>query len=106
MFWVDESPVFVTPKQNEISVAEGNVEVVSLNAIDFHGNEIHSFLLSGSDKDFFIIENKNLQFKNLIDFENDQINYSVDVVALDDFGNSETKSLKITINAGKKLCFF
>ena len=77
-----------------------------MNATDVHGNEINFFLLSGTDKDFFMIENKNLQFKNPIDFENDQINYSVDVIALDEFGNSITKSLTITITNGKKLFLF
>ena len=96
LFWVDESPIFITPQQNELSITEGNTEVVSLVATDFHGNEIHSFLLSGADEDFFMIENKNLKFKNPVDFEI-QSTYSVNVIALDELGNSETKSLTITM---------
>ena len=88
LFWVDESPGFISPIANEISVK------------DFDGNEIGSFILSGADKDFFMIENGNLKFKNPVDFET-QSTYSLHIIALDKLRNSEIKSLTITIHDGK-----
>jgi hypothetical protein len=89
------------PAKNELSITEGNIEVSVLTAMDFNGNEINSFLLSGTDQDFFIIENGNLKFKNPVDFET-QSTYSVNIIALDDFGNSAIISLIITAEDGKK----
>ena len=86
---------------------EGNLEVTTLNANDFQGNKIQTFSLSGIDQDFFTIDDENfkLNFKNPVDFENDQINYFVDVIALDDFGNSAIQTLAITIEDGKNNFF-
>jgi len=103
LFLVEESPRFIKPIHNEIFITEGNTEVSELTATDFNGNEIHSFILSGTDEDFFMIENENLKFKNPVDFEN-QSTYHVNVIALDEFGIA-TKPLTITIRDGKTKVF-
>ena len=103
--WVDESPKFIAPIENEIFVTEGITEVVSLVAADFNGNEINSFSLSGPDKDLFMIEDNNLKFKTPVDFET-QSTYSVNIIAVDKFGNSATKLLTINVDNGKKYHFF
>ena len=73
---------------------------------DLDGNEIGSFILSGADKDFFMIENGNLQFKNPAEFET-QSTYYLNTIAVDELGNLEIKSLTITIHDGKtNLCYF
>ena len=92
---MDENPKFIAPIENKIYITEGNTKVSVLTAMDFNGNEIDSFVLSGIDENFFMIENKNLKFKNPVNFET-QSTYVVNVIAFDELGNSETKPLAIT----------
>ena len=97
---MDESPIFILPSEHMITISEGNTEVGNLVANDFYGNLIDQFSLVGVDKDFFMIHNGKLMFRNPVDFET-QSSYLISIIAIDEFGNSKTETVTIEVQDGK-----
>ena len=65
--------------------------------LDFEGNLIPNFEISGLHENLFLINDENqLILKNPSDYE-EQISYKIEVIAIDENGNSITKSFTIEI---------
>ena len=80
--------------------------MVDLMATNFHGNSIHSFSVSGIDKnDFSIIDNGRLILNVPADFES-KTSYFINLNVTDEFGNSATMDLSIGVSDSKVNYFF
>jgi hypothetical protein len=100
-FLVDETPIFVSPISNNISVVEGGQFVVDLMATDFHGNSIDSFFITGVDKDdFSIINDERLILNTPANFET-KSSYYINLNVNDEFGNLAILDLSIGVDNGK-----
>ena len=103
---MDESPRFILPSADSISIDEEETFVTNLTASDHLGNTVHDFRVEGVDKKLFLISNDNeLILKNISDFES-KSNYIIDLVAIDSYGNNVTKALLIAVRDGNIFFYF
>ena len=103
---MDESPRFILPSADSISIDEEETFVTNLAALEYLGNIVHNFHIEGVDENLFLISNENeLILKNISDFES-KSNYTINLVAVDSDGNSVTKPLLIEVRDGNIFLLF
>ena len=96
----NEIPNFVIPTEENIFIAEPEVNITQLIAVDFNGNSISNFEITGIDKNLFMINHENyLLLKNPSNYET-KSSYEIKIVAIAENGNSIDISINIQVQDG------